>query len=158
MVSRTYAVAAPGSLILKWSGIVSDLTLAQAEAIATAALAHGRRLKLKPLTIAIIDISGELKALKREDDAAPLRPAIALGKAWGALWLRMPSSELASIAKDRPSFFAAIIGNAPGKIVPAPGGILIVANGEVIGAIGVSGDLSEQDEVCAIAGLKAAAL
>ena len=138
---------------------MAELTLDLAEKIADAAFARGRELDLKPLTIAVIDVSGELKLLKRADGAAPLRPNIALGKAWGALWLDMPSAAIAGMANERPSFFGAIANGAPGKIVPAAGGILLKdASGAVLGAVGISGDLSEKDEDCAIAGREAAGL
>jgi uncharacterized protein GlcG (DUF336 family) len=135
------------------------LTLAQAKTIAEGALNKGRELGLKPLAIAILDAGGEPVVLQRQDGAAPLRSPLAIAKAAGARGLGMSSRAIGKIAEERPAFFASLAGLAPLGIVPAAGGILIVDDaGTTIGAVGVSGDLSDRDEECALAGITAAGL
>ena len=138
---------------------MADLTLAQADRIAEAALAKARELKAAPLTVAILDRGGCLIELRREDRSTFLRPDIAIAKAWGALGLGAPSGAIARVATDRPQLFQALTALTNGRVVPVPGGVLVRdASGEIIGAVGVSGDASETDETCAIAGIEAAGL
>jgi len=137
---------------------MSQLSLDTANRIIDAALARGRELKLKPLTVVVLDISGEVKALQREDGAARLRNQVALGKAHGALSMLTSSRALAEVAAERPQFFGALVAAAEGKMIPAAGGVLLKQGDEVLGAVGISGDLSDQDEICAIAGVEAAGL
>jgi uncharacterized protein GlcG (DUF336 family) len=136
------------------------ITLAQASTIVDQALERGRALKLAPLTVVVLDAGGHLKAAKREDNSSLLRESIAGGKAWGVLGMGFGGRELARrAAKMPPSFFDALIGLSGGRMVPVPGGVLIrTAGGEIIGAVGVSGDASEKDEDCAVHGIKAAGL
>jgi uncharacterized protein GlcG (DUF336 family) len=137
----------------------ATVTLAQAALIVDEALAHGRRLKLKPLTVAVLDVGGHLVALKREDNSSLLRPQIAQGKAWGVLGMGFGGREFARRAAAAPAFMAALMDASEGRVIPVPGGVLIrSAQGAIIGAVGVSGDLSEQDEACAVHGIKAAGL
>lgn len=136
-----------------------NVTLAQASIIVDKALEHGRSLKLKPLTVAVLDAGGHLVALKREDNSSLLRPQIAEGKAWGVLGMGFGGREFARRAAAAPAFMGAIIAASEGRIVPVPGGVLIRdAGGGVAGSVGISGDVSEQDEACAVAGIKAAGL
>jgi uncharacterized protein GlcG (DUF336 family) len=138
---------------------MTNVTLAQASIIADKALEHGRSLKLKPLTVAVLDAGGHLVALKREDKSSLLRPQIAQGKAWGALGMGFGGREFARRAAAAPAFIGAIAAASEGRIIPVPGGVLIrAADGAVIGSVGISGDVSEQDEACAVAGIKAAGL
>lgn len=137
---------------------MSQLSLDAAKQIIDAALAKGRDLQLKPLTVVVLDASGELKALQREDGASPLRPAVALGKAHGALYMHTSSRALGEMAAERPQFFGALAEAAGGKLIPAAGGVMIKQGEQIIGAVGISGDLSDQDEICAIAGVEAAGL
>jgi uncharacterized protein GlcG (DUF336 family) len=138
---------------------MANVTLAQASIIVDKALEHGRSLKLKPLTVAVLDAGGHLVALKREDNSSLLRPQIASGKAWGALGMGFGGREFARRAAAAPVFIGAIIAASEGRIVPVPGGVLIRdAQGAVIGSVGISGDVSEQDEACAVFGIKAAGL
>jgi uncharacterized protein GlcG (DUF336 family) len=136
------------------------ITLAQASTIVDQALERGRALKLAPLTVVVLDAGGHLKAAKREDNSSLLRESIAGGKAWGVLGMGFGGRELARrAAKMPPSFFDALIGLSGGRMVPVPGGVLIRnAGGEIVGAVGVSGDASEKDEDCAVHGIKAAGL
>jgi len=138
---------------------MAALTLAQASEIVDSALAAGRRYGFKPLTVAVLDAGGHLVALKREDSSSLLRPEIAIGKAWGTLGMGFGGRELDRRAKAVPTFFSALAELAAGRMVPVPGGVLIRdAAGGIVGAVGISGDISVNDEMCAVAGIKAAGL
>jgi uncharacterized protein GlcG (DUF336 family) len=136
-----------------------DLTLAQAATIVDAALAKGRELKLKPLTVAVLDAGGHPRALKVEDGSSLLRHKIATGKAWGALGMGVASRQLVDRAKNAPAFTNSLTEMAGGYYVPVPGGVLIRdSSGALLGAVGISGDTSDRDEECAVAGIRAAGL
>lgn len=135
------------------------LNLQQANIIAKVVISEGRSRNLKPLTVAVLDPGGHLVALRREDGASILRPQLAIGKAAGALALGVSSGQIAEMAKSRPSFVASISALAPQGIIPAPGGVIIAdESGAVLGAVGVSGDVSELDEECALIGIAATGL
>jgi uncharacterized protein GlcG (DUF336 family) len=134
------------------------LTLEQASVIVDKALAKARESKFRPMCVAVLDGGGHLKALKREDGASILRPTIALGKAWGAVGMGESSRQLSERLKDRPAFLGALATMSQGKVVPVAGGVLIMRQNEIIGAVGVSGGTADEDEACAIAGIQAAAL
>jgi uncharacterized protein GlcG (DUF336 family) len=136
-----------------------NVSLQQASIIADAALKKGRELGLMPLTVAALDAGGHLVAFKREDHSGILRYDIAFGKAWGALGMGFGTRELAERTKTSPVFMTALSTIAQGRVVPVPGGVLIRdSNGDVIGAAGISGDTSDNDEACAVAGIEAAGL
>ena len=140
-----------------------SLTLMQAATIVDAALKKGRELGLAPLTVAVLDAGGHLKAFSREDGSGIVRPQIAIGKAWGALGMGLGSRTLAKrVAEQGPqqqAFFTALNAMSEGRVVPAAGGVLLRdASGAVIGAVGISGDVSDKDEACALAGIAAAKL
>ena len=135
------------------------LTLAQASTIVDTALATARDLELVPMTVAVLDAGGHLVAFKREDRSGILRYDIAYGKAWGALGMGFGSRTLYERAANTPQFFNALYAASGGRVVTNPGGVLIRdSEGEIIGAVGISGDTSDKDEACAIAGIEAAAL
>jgi uncharacterized protein GlcG (DUF336 family) len=135
------------------------LSLDQAAVIVSATLARARELGLAPLSVAVLDAGGHLVSFAREDGSSTLRPQIAVGKAATALALGMSSRQVATMAAERPTFVAALGGIAPQGIVPAAGGLLVTdAQGTVIGAVGVTGDTSDNDEAAARAGLAAAGL
>jgi uncharacterized protein GlcG (DUF336 family) len=135
------------------------LTLAQASTIVDVALKTGRDAKFAPLTVAVLDAGGHLVAFKREDKSGILRFDIAFGKAWGALGMGFGSRTLAGRAPKQPAFFTALASVSGGRLVPGAGGVLIRDSaGDVIGAVGISGDTSDNDEKCAIAGVEAAGL
>ena len=139
----------------------NGLTLAQANRIAEAALAKGRALNLQPLTVVVLDAGGQVKAVQREDGCSLMRPEIATGKAYGALALGTGSRELAKRAQNpqMQGFVNALSDLTGGRAVPVPGGVLACsANGVVLGSVGISGDVSAQDEACCIAGIEAAGL
>lgn len=138
---------------------MTSVTLAQATAIAVTALARGRDAGLAPLTVAVLDAGGHLVALQREDGSGIVRPEIAIGKAWGALGMGTSSRTLRDRMADRHNFVSAVSAASNGRFVPVPGGVLIRdSGGEIIGAVGISGDASDKDEYCAIEGVKAAGL
>lgn len=135
------------------------LTLAQAQTIAAEALRKGRELTLKPLTVVVLDAGGHAVVLVREDGASNLRPEIATGKASGALALGVSSRKIAEMAQERPTFVGSLSGINAAGIIPAAGGVIVVdAAGTPIGAVGVTGDTSDNDEICALAGIAAAGL
>jgi uncharacterized protein GlcG (DUF336 family) len=138
---------------------MSNVSLAQASVITDKALEHARSLKLKPLTVAVLDAGGHLVALKREDRSSLLRPQIAQGKAWGVLGMGFGGREFARRAAAAPTFIGAIISASEGRIIPVAGGVLIRAgDGSILGSVGISGDVSEQDEACAVYGIRTAGL
>jgi len=138
---------------------MNKLTLRQAIAIAEQALDRGREKDFKPLTVAVLDDGGQLKVLMREDGSSLLRPEIASGKAWAALGMGLGGRELARRAAANPPFIGALVGASGGRMVPAVGGVLIRSvTGDIIGAVGISGDTGENDEICAIHGIEAAHL
>ena len=135
------------------------LNLQTATAISVRALAVGREINAAPLTVAVLDAGGHLISLQREDGASLLRPQIAIGKAWGAMALGKGSRLIAADAQQRPAFIGAVNILADGKLVPAPGGVLIRnEQGVVIGAVGITGDTSDIDEQCAISALESLGL
>ena len=139
--------------------MMHPLTLQVSNLIADRSLEKGRELGFAPLTVAVLDAGGQIKVLKREDGASLLRPEIAVGKAWGALGMGFGGRELARRASKMPMFFGAVSDLSGGRMVPVPGGVIIRSlSGEILGAIGVTGDISENDEICAVWGIKSAGL
>jgi uncharacterized protein GlcG (DUF336 family) len=127
------------------------LPLAVADAIAVEVLRLGREEGMHPLTVAVLDNGGHLVVVKREDGCGIMRADIAIGKAWGALGMGIPSRLIRDRLGDRPSFQTALAVVSDGRLLPVPGGVLINnSDGETIGAVGVSGDTSDKDEYCAI--------
>ena len=138
---------------------MTTLTLEQATTIVDAALAQGRDESFMALTVAVLDAGGHLVALKREDGSGIMRVEIATGKAWGSLGMGLASRTIRDRLIDRPHFIGALTVASGGRFIPVPGGVLIrVGDGQIIGAVGVSGDTSEKDEYCAIVGVMAAGL
>ncbi|MEN3387632.1 heme-binding protein [Brucella melitensis] len=134
-----------------------SLTLERANAIIAGAFAKAEELKLKPLAVSVLDAGGHVKAFQRQDGASMLRFEIGSGKAYGALAVGTGSRWLNNQAKDRPHFLEGLSGVSGGRVVPVPGGVLTKdADGEILGAVGISGDTSDNDEAAAIAGIEAA--
>lgn len=141
------------------SGFHHGVSLSGALIIAQETLAKGRELGLAPLTVVVLDAGGHLKAMLREDGSSLMRPQIAEGKAFGAMALGFGSRELARRSTAMPGFMNALSDLAGGRAVPVAGGVLVKSpDGTVLGAVGVSGDLSDKDEICAVAGIQAAGL
>ncbi|SEG11995.1 GlcG/HbpS family heme-binding protein [Bosea lathyri] len=135
------------------------LTLAQAQTILATALAQAEKLGLKPLAIAVLDARGAQKVFAAQDGTSLKRGEIALGKAHGAVALGLGSRAIHKMALERPYFVEAATHAVGGSLVPVPGGVLIRnAEGALLGAVGVSGDTSDNDEAAAVAGIVAAGL
>jgi len=135
------------------------INLSEASAIADATLDEGRRLNLAPLAVAVLDAGGNLVVFKREDGAGIARYDIAYAKAWGSLGMGFGSRELTERAAKNPTFISVLSTLTGGRMAPSPGGLLIFnADRRLVGAVGVSGDLGDNDEICAIVGVKAAGL
>ena len=137
---------------------MTDLTLDVARKILDAALAKGVEKKLKPLVITVLDVRGCVKISAAQDGTSLLRSEIAHGKAYGALALGMGSRALFQRAQEQAYFIGAVNSLAQGRLVPVPGGVLIFHGDTLLGAVGVSGDTSDNDEACAVAGIEAAGL
>jgi uncharacterized protein GlcG (DUF336 family) len=135
------------------------IDLAKATAIVDKALEQGQASKLPPLTVAVLDAAGCLVSFKREDGSSLLRPDIAQAKAYGALAMGMGSRAIAARAAASPAFVSAVNALAGGRLIPVPGGVLIRSGDRaIIGAVGITGATSEQDEACAVAGITALGL
>ena len=135
---------------------MAGLTLEQAMKIMEVGFAHGRATDCLPLGIAVLDPGGHLLTFAREDGTSFLRPTIAQAKAWGALGMGMGSRALV----ERPDRFIMTLNTATdGKVLNAPGGVLVRDfDGDILGAVGVTGDVSDRDEACAVAGIEAVGL
>ena len=135
------------------------ISLEQAQTIVRAALQHGTEQGFQPLTVAVLDTGGALVALGRQDGSGYLRPDLATAKAWGILGMGINNRALAARAADSPDIYTSLVALAGGKIVSVPGGVFIRdAEGTLLGAVGVSGDASLNDEAAALAGIAAAGL
>ncbi|MCC1494616.1 heme-binding protein [Cognatishimia sp. F0-27] len=134
------------------------MNLDLANALITAALDYRRAQEMKPLTIAVIDAGGHLVALQREDGTSTLRAEIAQGKAKGAVAMGLGSRALYNRAQEQPYFINAMNALNAGNLVPVPGGVLIRRDGALIGAIGITGDSSDNDEACAVAAIESQGL
>lgn len=138
---------------------MSDITLAAAQKIVAGTIAHGRDKKLKVLAVVVLDVRGALKSFSAEDGTSLKRGEVAIGKASAALAFGMGTRAIDKMAKDRPYFINSVTAAVGGSFVPVPGGVLIrSSDGAVLGAVGVSGDVSDNDEAAAIAGIEGAGL
>ena len=132
------------------------LNLETAKAIMTTALAHGRAAGMRPLTVVVLDARAAVIASASEDGSSLKRFEIARGKASGALAFNVGSRGLGVMAVERPHFFAGAAHVVDG-VIPVAGGVLIRgADRAVLGAVGVTGDTSDNDEAAGVAGITAA--
>jgi uncharacterized protein GlcG (DUF336 family) len=135
------------------------LNLAAARTLIDAALAKSVEIKLKPLAVAVLDARGCMIAFAAQEGTSLLREQIARGKAAGALALGMGSRAIFKRAEQQAYFIDAVNTLAQGAVIPVPGGVLIRdASGTLLGAVGISGDTSDNDEICALAGITAVGL
>ena len=135
------------------------LSLDAARTIIATAFSDAAGRGLAPLAVVILDAGGHIKAAERQDGASIHRIDIAHGKAYGAISMGLGSRALFQRAETQPTFIMAISATLGGRLVPVPGGVLIRdSTGELIGAVGVSGDVSDNDEQVAVAGITAAGL
>ncbi len=138
---------------------MAELSLNRARSIIRKTLAKGREMDLKPLSVVVLDTGGHVKAFEREDGAAPGRFAVAHGKAYGAVMLGMPGSAQMARAEQQHYFMTAVNGLFDGQVVPVPGGVLLRdKRGALLGAVGVTGDTSDNDAAAALAGIEASGL
>jgi uncharacterized protein GlcG (DUF336 family) len=136
---------------------MGSITLASARYLISTLLTRARELELKPLSVCVLDAGGHLKAFEREDGASNLRFQIAHGKAFGAIGMGIGSRALMRRASEQSYFVLAANGAFGGQLIPVPGGVLVKNEaGEIIGAVGVTGDTSDNDEAVAVAAIKAA--
>jgi uncharacterized protein GlcG (DUF336 family) len=138
---------------------MADLTLDVARKILDASLAKVIEMKFKPMVITVLDARGCVKATIAQDGTSLMRGEVAHGKAYGALAMGLGSRALLKRAEEQPFFIDAVNTMARGALIPVPGGVLIHdASGSLLGAIGISGDTSDNDEIAAVAGIEAAGL
>jgi uncharacterized protein GlcG (DUF336 family) len=134
---------------------MAALSLEDANRMIAAALAHGASVGAKPLTVAVLDAAGVLLAFQRQAPTGLARPEVAIGKARAALALGLSSRQVGELAERRPPFVQGVMASYPGPFVPVAGAVLVLADGATVGAIGISGDTSDTDEACALAGIAA---
>jgi uncharacterized protein GlcG (DUF336 family) len=136
-----------------------SISLEQAQTVVRAALEHGAQQGFAPLTVAVLDTGGVLVALARQDGSGLLRPDMAVAKAWGVLGLGLHNRAIAERAQGAPDFYASVVALAGGRIMSVPGGVFVRDDeGRLLGAVGVTGDVSDNDEAAAVAGIRAAGL
>jgi uncharacterized protein GlcG (DUF336 family) len=135
------------------------VTLAQASTIVDATLKKARELKQMPQTVVVLDSGGHVVCAKREDSSGIIRFEVAVGKAYGALGMGWGTRTMMERAAQNPNFLTAVVAASGGRMVPNPGGVLIRdAGNAIIGAVGISGDTGDNDEIIAVAGIEAAGL
>ena len=140
---------------------MANLTLDIANQIVSGAINHAREVNAAPISVAVLDNRGVVRAMQTEDGCALLRPDIAQGKAWGNIGLGVSTRSMRGAFEAKPNMnpaFYSFMNLAEGRLVPSPGGVFILDGDEVIGAIGISGDNPDVDEACAVAGIEAAGL
>ena len=138
---------------------MASLTLEQAQRIIAGALARSREKGFKPMGIAVVDESGNLKSFVREDGASMFRFEIAQAKAWGAVGMGVSSRVLGQRAQDNPNFFVSLAATSQGRFLPQTGAVLIRDGaGNLLGAVGASGGTGDEDELICAAGVEAAGL
>jgi uncharacterized protein GlcG (DUF336 family) len=138
---------------------MNRITLKQANMVIAAALAAARTREYKPMAVVVLDESGNVRAVQREDGASMFRVDIATGKAWASVAMTTSSRKLGERAKENPNFYVALAASSHGRFLPTPGAVLIKnADGEVLGATGASGGSGDEDELICMAGIEAAGL
>lgn len=138
---------------------MAEISLHRARSIIRKTLDYGKQQGLKPLSVVVVDAGGHVQAFERSDGAPAGRFAIAYGKAHGAVMFGAPSSKLGDIAVERPHFGAALVGAFDGAFIPVAGGVLVRdKKGKLLGAVGVTGDTSDNDAAAAMAAIEAVGL
>ncbi len=135
------------------------MTLEDAKRIAEMALAKARDLDLKPMSVVVLDERAAIRTILTEDRASQQRAEIAMGKANGAVAFGMGTRGLAKRAQNVPGFMPTAANAIRGPMIPVAGGVLVRdKDGNVLGAVGMSGDQADADEACAVAGIEAVGL
>ena len=138
---------------------MAEISLHRAKRIINATITKGKELGLNPLSVVVLDAGGHVKAFERQDGASPGRFAIAQAKAYGVVMLGMPGSAQMARAEAQPYFIVTANAALDGKMIPVPGGVLIQnERGHTLGALGVTGDTSDNDLLAAVAGIESAGL
>jgi len=138
---------------------MAEISASKARSIIRKAMAKGEEMGFKPLSVIVLDAGGHVKAFERADGAAPGRFGIAHGKAYGSVMLGMAGTAQMARAEQQAYFMAAVNGVYGGQVVPVPGGVLVRdKRGNIIGAVGVTGDTSDNDVVAAMTAIEAAGL
>ncbi len=136
---------------------MAEITLKKARTMVRKTLEKAREMELKPLSVVVLDAGGHVKAFEREDGAAPGRFAIAQAKAYGAVMLGLGGQAQMARAEQQAYFMNAVNGVFGGQVLPVPGGVLVRdRRGQILGALGVTGDTSDNDAEAAMAGIEAA--
>ena len=136
-----------------------EISLSKARSIVRGIIKQGSEMELKPLSVVVLDTGGHVKAFEREDGASPGRFEIARGKAYGVVMTGMPGSAQIARAEQQAFFMGALNGAFGGQVIPVPGGVIVKdGRDRVIGAVGVTGDTSDNDAAAAVAGIEAAGL
>lgn len=139
--------------------MAASINLAKCRKMIRGAFSKGKEMGLQPLSVCVLDAGGHLLSFERQDGAAPGRFAIAQGKANAAVMMGVPSSRMMERAEQQAYFVGSLNGAYDGAFVPVPGGVLVRdKKGTILGAVGVTGDTSDNDAACAIAGIEAAGL
>ncbi len=135
-----------------------SITLAKSRKIVSVALKKARDIGLtKPMTVVVLDARGTVKACESQDGSSTLRFKVAFGKANGCIALGIGARAIFARANEQPYFVQSVNALADGNLVPVPGGVLVRdRKGAIVGAVGVTGDTSDNDEICAVAGIEAA--
>ncbi|MDA8586343.1 heme-binding protein [Rhodobacteraceae bacterium] len=132
-----------------------EISLSKARSIVRSVIKKGREMEFQPLAVVVLDTGGHVKAFEREDGASPGRFDMARGKAYGAVMTGMPGSVLKARAEEQAYFVTALNGVFGGQCLPVPGGVIVKdSRDRVIGAVGVSGDNSDNDAIAAMAGVE----
>lgn len=138
---------------------MGQVTLQQANAIIDAAFQRAQENGFYPLTVAVVDAGGHVISVQRQDGGSIMRPQIAIGKASGALGLGISGRFIGELAEAKPTVFSALSNLSPHGVIPGPGAVIIVdEQNKPIGAVGVTGDTSDNDELCAYAAIEATGL
>ena len=138
---------------------MAEISASKARSIIRKAMAKGEEMGFKPLSVVVLDAGGHVKAFERADGASPGRFGIAHGKAYGSVMLGMAGTAQMARAEQQAYFMAAVNGVYGGQVVPVPGGVLVRdKRGNIIGAVGVTGDTSDNDVIAAMSAIEAAGL
>jgi uncharacterized protein GlcG (DUF336 family) len=135
------------------------LSLDEANTIIAETFAAAKKHKCRPMSAIVLDAGGRVKAFQKQDNASMLRFEVCYGKAYASLALGRPSKLVLQKAREKPLFMQSIDNLADYPLFLEGGGQLIRdKSGEVVGAIGVTGDANEMDDICAIAGIHSVGL
>ena len=138
-----------------------EISLEDSLKICQESIKKAREEEFMPITVTVVDVAGVIRATLAENGSASLRADIAFAKAWSCIQAGMSTTLLRDVIEEQPRLSNAFRGMqiiANGKLIPTPGGLLIQKDGKNIGAIGVSGDRSDEDDICAIAAIEAVGL